>query len=178
MALWAATGQRCRRDRPLAGVGRVRVRPPRPITLALVPWVSLRFETQGAYDGERGQRVDREHGPSSVDWEPDWPFAESDLATLPGPAETYGIDAQDLTGFVVPDLGEMLDQLVRDDIGGDEQRVHSLELTHRERGIRVLLAPVWTGKLAHMDRVFAINVRLMAFVAVGVGLLVAVALAS
>ena len=73
--------------------------------------------------------------------------------------ESYAIESEALTRFVVPDLDEFFHQLVSDDIGGDEQRVHSMGLEHRDRGVRLAWAPVWTGKLGHMDRVFAVNAR-------------------
>lgn len=76
-------------------------------------------------------------------------------------AECYQIELQD--GFVIAQ-GRMRDyiaSLVRQDIGGDEQRITSMDIDYRDVTFKHLLLPVWISAYRYRGKVyrFLVNAR-------------------
>ena len=74
-------------------------------------------------------------------------------------AQRYQIELPE--GFEVA-KGQMkptIEDWVRRDIGGDEQRIHRMDTLYRDVAFRHLLLPVWIGAYRFHDRVFQIAVN-------------------
>ena len=74
-------------------------------------------------------------------------------------AQRYQIELPE--GFEVAKgrMKSTIEDWVRRDIGGDEQRIHRMDTRYRDVAFRHLLLPVWIGAYRFHDRVFQIAVN-------------------
>ena len=85
------------------------------------------------------------------------PFQESFLSGFK--AETYQVDLR--AGFQRAE--QLMEPVIRAaicrDIGGDEQRIHSCAITHREVSFKHLLLPVWIDAYRYRGKVYRVVVN-------------------
>lgn len=91
----------------------------------------------------------------------DWAFTKPIPSGGPGrpAAEETMLSPSELFSTAMPDFDAKIAEEICSDIGGDIQRITSVESHRSNERVRVILVPAWVGKLAHMDRRFAINAR-------------------
>jgi len=74
-------------------------------------------------------------------------------------AERYSVDLED--GFVQAQafMKDKITDAVKRNIGGDEQRVHDLQIHHQGVTFKHLLLPVWVSSFRYNDKVFRVVVN-------------------
>lgn len=86
---------------------------------------------------------------STEDW--DWPFCEpyATSAVTDAAAEHCARPLEDVASAVVWDFDGAVADEIRTDIGGDEQDVRSAQSNRTNERARVILVPVWVGRLGN-----------------------------
>lgn len=74
-------------------------------------------------------------------------------------AERYSVDLEDGWTQAQAVMEQEIDQAVRRDIGGDEQRVHHLDIHHRGVTFKHVLLPVWVSSFRYRDKVYRVVVN-------------------
>lgn len=74
-------------------------------------------------------------------------------------AERYSLDLEE--GFAVAEaiMEKRIAAAVRRDIGGDEQRIHNLDVRHRDVRFKHLLLPVWVSAFKYNHKTFRVVVN-------------------
>lgn len=87
------------------------------------------------------------------------PYADDYLAGFK--AECYQIDLPEGFGIAQGIIAEAINQLIRADIGGDEQRIHSVDTDYHGITFKHLLLPVWISAYRYAEKVyrFLVNAR-------------------
>ena len=92
-----------------------------------------------------------------------WPLGELrpfDGAFLAGfVAERYSIDLDEGFREAGAIMERQIERRVRDDIGGDEQRVHSMDVRHADVRFKHVLLPVWVSSFRYRERVYRLVVN-------------------
>ncbi len=73
--------------------------------------------------------------------------------------ERYQLDAKEGFGLARAIMDRVIDSLVRRDIGGDEQRVHSIRTQVSNVTFKHVLLPVWLAAYRYKDRTFRVLVN-------------------
>jgi len=91
----------------------------------------------------------------------DWAFARPFDATgvVSEVCERTDLPASAVFERVMGGYQQDLEDAAMDDIGGAEQRIHSVRPTYTDHTVRSLLVPVWVGKLQSSGKTFAVNGR-------------------
>ena len=74
-------------------------------------------------------------------------------------AQRYQIELPEGFEIAKGQMKPTIEDWVRRDIGGDEQRIHRMDTRYRDVAFRHLLLPVWIGAYRFHDRVFQIAVN-------------------
>ena len=74
-------------------------------------------------------------------------------------AQRYQIELPEGFEIAKGQMKPTMEDWVRRDIGGDEQRIHRMDTRYRDVAFRHLLLPVWIGAYRFHDRVFQIAVN-------------------
>ena len=74
-------------------------------------------------------------------------------------AQRYQIELPEGVEIAKGQMKPTIEDWVRRDIGGDEQRIHRMDTRYRDVAFRHLLLPVWIGAYRFHDRVFQIAVN-------------------
>lgn len=74
-------------------------------------------------------------------------------------AERYSLDLEEGWGQAQQLMAGRITSAVRGDIGGDEQRIHTLDTTHRGVTFKHVLLPTWVSSFRYRDRVFRVVVN-------------------
>lgn len=74
-------------------------------------------------------------------------------------SETYAVDPK--IGFDIAAQGTLarIESDIRDDIGGDEQRIHNEDVDYTEKKVRQILLPVWVNSYRYKDKVYQFTVN-------------------
>ena len=75
--------------------------------------------------------------------------------------ERYQVDVKDGFGKAKDIMDDVIRELVRDNIGGDEQRIHSVNTKHNNITFKHILLPIWLSAYRYNEKVyrFMINGR-------------------
>lgn len=74
-------------------------------------------------------------------------------------AERYSVDLEDGWGQAQGIMEGRISTAVRRDIGGDEQRIHDLDIHHRAVTFKHVLLPVWVSSFRYRGKVFRVVVN-------------------
>ena len=74
-------------------------------------------------------------------------------------AERYSVDLEDGWTAAQAIMEGRITSAVRGDIGGDEQRVHSMDVRHRGVTFKHVLLPVWMSSFRYHDQVYRVVVN-------------------
>jgi len=74
-------------------------------------------------------------------------------------AERYQIDLEEGFGVAAKRMRPQIDATIRRDIGGDHQRVHSMDIDYHEITFKHILLPVWVSSYRHGQRTYRIMVN-------------------
>lgn len=85
------------------------------------------------------------------------PFEPSYLAGFQ--AERYGVGLDESWGFAQERMESHVRSDVRDDIGGDEQKIHQLALQHRQVTFKHTLLPLWISSYRYEGEVYRVIVN-------------------
>ena len=74
-------------------------------------------------------------------------------------AERYGVELD--AGFQIAEerMEPRVRAAVRSDIGGDEQRIHSMSIQHHDVRFKHLLLPLWMSSYRHKDKLYRVVVN-------------------
>jgi predicted RNA-binding Zn-ribbon protein involved in translation (DUF1610 family) len=85
------------------------------------------------------------------------PFADEYLAGFR--AERYQVELDEGFAQAEPIMEEQIRHTVRKDIGGDEQRIHTLRVHHDDISFKHILLPVWISAYRYRDKVYRILIN-------------------
>ncbi|MEC7987861.1 MAG: hypothetical protein VX278_22025 [Myxococcota bacterium] len=87
------------------------------------------------------------------------PYNEGYLAGFV--AEKYGIVLRDGFSLAEKKMDEIIRRMIKQDIGGDNQRIHSVDTQHTDIKFKLILLPLWISSFRYNDTVyrFIINAR-------------------
>ena len=74
-------------------------------------------------------------------------------------ARTYDRDAEESLSEARSEMESEIEHTVRRDIGGDQQRIHSLNSTWNSLAYKHLLLPIWLLTVIYMDRPFNVYIN-------------------
>ncbi|OOQ61750.1 zinc finger domain-containing protein [Mucilaginibacter pedocola] len=74
-------------------------------------------------------------------------------------SETYQLPPQDGLEKAKDIMGRDIDTAIREDIGGDEQRVDNTATNYRNKGIKYLMLPVWVSAYNYGSKVYQFTVN-------------------
>ncbi len=74
-------------------------------------------------------------------------------------AECYSVNLDDGFTEAAQIMERHIDAAVRDDIGGDEQRVHDLDVHHADVRFKHVLLPVWVSSFRYRHKLFRVVVN-------------------
>lgn len=74
-------------------------------------------------------------------------------------SETYQLDPRAGLVNALAQTEPVIDQSIRSDIGGDEQRVNSTDTDYRNKAIKYLMLPVWVSAYRYNSKVYQFTVN-------------------
>ncbi len=69
-------------------------------------------------------------------------------------AETYQVSLREGFEEAKAVMQEIIRQTARGDIGGDEQRIHSLDVAYRDLSFKYILLPIWISAYRYKDKTY------------------------
>jgi hypothetical protein len=123
-------------------------------------WTDAQGTALETVECKRGSASRHIHGELTIRLEPwDWAFVERLPEDGIGLFERAEIPIDQVVRRAIFDLDEELRDMACEDIGGDDQRVHSLSSSSDHERFRQVQVPVWFGSLAGSGKRFIINGR-------------------
>lgn len=105
------------------------------------------------------ERLDRERLDEMGPWKLDTAVAYQPEYLSGYSALRYDVDPQDGSTVARKAMRQTIDEDVRRDIGGDEQRVHHVDVTYSQVMFKLVLLPLWLATYSHAGKQWQVMVN-------------------